>query len=230
MKRFILLLAIILNLGFVISCNSENASDRPTLVSETISPENTDEAIKLELLSQSIREMSIDGFRIRGEIKNSGNVDAYNPKINTTLLSNGQVVAVGDDLGVIKKISPGMVVPYTIQIDNPPAYDDIKIEITADKKPSFGNYEFLTVLSQNTRESNSGGLLIAGELENTTEKKFRNIEITVWLLDANGNVIDIEDRTIDPMEPNSKQPYQIEFLSMDTEGYKTFKILCLGNS
>ncbi len=125
---------------------------------------------------------------ISGEVKNVGNVDAYEPDITVSLLSKGAVVA-STSYGEIPQMIPkDMVVPYEAQISNAPAYDDIKIDIKA-KGESYEKYQYLTVVGQNPRTDQHSGIFeslnVAGELQNTANVEIGNmVEVFAWLLDS----------------------------------------------
>ena len=202
-------------------------SPSPATYNRTADPQ-TNEKPQLHVLSSNFQKDELGYAHIMGEIKNTGNVDAYNADVTVTLTAKGQVVATGHATNEVRLMKKDQIAPYSVQIDNPPAYDNMNVEVTAESR-TYQNYRFADVVSQNPRSGTFSELSVAGEIQNNTSADINDIDVVVWLLDQSGKVIDIENTYVNGrVAAKAKQPYEVHFIGKNDDSYKTIKVVAIG--
>lgn len=244
-KLIVLLVVILIAIvsGIVLANINENevaSNDRASEsssfdmnVSEKTTETKKKEEPELEVISKSFEKGEYGSDYVRGEIKNVGKVDADSPQVTVTLVQGGQVVANTTATYIPGKVPVSAVAPYEASISNAPAFEDIRVEVEAESNDyGFMQYEYLDVLSQNARSGNYGEFSVAGEVKNTSNVNLEDVEVYVWFLDANNQVLEVETTHITGSVPaGSQKPYEASmYFSGDAPNYQAIKVIALGYS
>lgn len=210
-----------------LGANSQTSGNSDSFASvKDVEPEKP---VALEVVSSSFQKDSYGSGYVRGEIENSGSEIAYDPEITVTLLSKGKVVATSSYVLTPSMITSNLTVPFEAMIDNPPAYDEIKVEAEG-KSKSYQDYAYLKIVNQNERKGDYGKVSVAGEVENTSDTSLSAVEVFAYLLDASGNIVELEiDGFLGAIEPGAKRPYEVSFYGSDDLAYQTIKVIALGS-
>lgn len=185
--------------------------------------------VELAVVSSNFKEGAYGSSHVRGEIKNTGSDIAYDPKITVTLLSKGEVVASSSYADAPSMITSNLTVPFEAMIDNPPAYDEIKVDVEG-KSKSYQDYSYLKIINQTERKSEYGQMYVAGEVENTSAGNLSSVKVFAYLLAASGNVVELEADYLDgAIEPGARKPYEVSFFGSDDLAYQTIRVIALGS-
>lgn len=111
-------------------------------------------------------------------------------------------------------------------IDNPPVYDDIKVDVSA-KNDSYSQVYRLNVSSQTPREDEHGDYSVSGKIENNTSKDLQSATVYVWLLEKDNKVVGLSTTYVDNINKGTKKPYEASFYFSQGEkpNIKTIKVL-----
>lgn len=223
-----LLILIVVGSGIIASQNSKQSKSESTVTTSENKPEEVKKS-KIEVISKYYQKSSSQTAYINGELKNTGDADAYIDDITVTLLSGGKVVASSSSLYNPDKILKGETVPYQAMINNPPAYEEIKVVATA-KSESYSQVYRLDIISQTPRDDEYGGFSVAGEIENKTSKNLQSAEVFVWLLDSNNDVVGLATTFVENIDKNTKKPYEASFYFSQDEKPEVNNIKVLAES
>ncbi|MFA5644693.1 MAG: FxLYD domain-containing protein [Patescibacteria group bacterium] len=207
---------------------SQSTSNSKVSTSENKPAEKS--KIKVDVVSKNYTTNSIGDAIILGEVKNNGDGEAYISNITASLMAGGKVVASGNsNIYFPRKIAKGETVPFKVSINNPPQYDDIKVEVDA-QSDSYQKCSRLDVVSQTPRTGQYGDFSIAGEIENKTDKKFTSANVYVYLLDENNKVINFENTYVQNLEKGATKPYEVSIYSSSgaQPNYTTIKVIAEG--
>lgn len=198
--------------------------------SSTSSSSSNEAAPTLTVVSKTIQQSLSyydDTRYVVGEIKNTSSTDAYIQEVTASLYSDGKVVASGTSGYTPVMIKKGQTAPYKAMITNVPAYDEIKVTVSA--KTSAQAYQKCTnfdVLSSTPRDGGYGSLLVAGEVKNSTTRDYSYGVIHSWLLDSNDKVIDVTSTYINAIKAGANSAFEASFYFDETiPTYNDLKVI-----
>lgn len=226
-----ILAVIIVGVGFAASQRSTQTATESKVSTSENTTDNKPKP-KIDVVSKYFQKGAngIPVSYVMGELKNTGDSDAYLNNVTVSLLSGGKVVASTEAMYKPDMVAKGEIVLYQAMIDNPPAYDDINVGVDA-KSESNSKISRLDVVSQTPRDGDYGMFSVAGEIENKTAKDYQSVHLYVWLLDTNNNVIGVEATYVENVSKGIKKPYEVRFNFSPTEpkpNIKTIKVLAEG--
>lgn len=209
--------------------NSEVPKDEPTSLStNTPMPTNTPEPILAVEIANVAHYPGSDGVEVFfGEVVNTGDLLAREPKVSVTLYDKDGGVLVSDSAITYLPLSislwftgvlyPGEKAPFVAHIDNPGAWVDYEMEVSheeAQRSDYNKHYDDFEIANDTGRSIDDllFNYRISGEIENIGDKTTGPIRFSVTMYSEDGLVVGAENYMldVDPFPPGKKMAFTID--------------------
>lgn len=139
-----------------------------------------------------------NNLRFIGLVKNVGNDDAHNIKVNADVLDGkGRIITSDDDSLFGSVLRPGQVTGFDIDIfDSPDTWAKVNLTPSTEDS-SLQSVASFTVSGTQIGTDSSGGYVISGTVTNPGPNDVRPARVRVTAYDAGGEVVAVNDTLTD---------------------------------
>lgn len=190
----------------------------PTLALPLPPPPTATPSIRVEPVDFNAYRLQSGWTFIQGFVQNSGPAAAGSIDVLVTLIADGDSI-VGTAHAHIQPsmLKPGARAPWLAQIQRPPAFVRVRVEVQAHPLTDF----LQAAVSQEFRAedvtvrppvSQAAGPTIAGAIVNTGEQAARDVRVTAAIFDDQGALFQVVSTALDTPElaPGQSAPFQLQ--------------------
>jgi hypothetical protein len=194
------------------------AAPAPTLARPLPPPPTPTPSIRVEPVDFNAYRLQSGWTFIQGFVQNSGPAAAGSIDVLVSLIADGNSI-VGTTHAHIQPLmlKPGARAPWLAQIQRPPAFARVRVEVQArpliDFLQATVSQEFRTDdVVVRAPASQAAGPTLAGAVVNTGPQAAQDVRVTAAIFDDQGALFQVVSTTLDPPElpPGQSAPFQLQ--------------------